>query len=251
MTPAARERSQIRLPMLCISAAAWMTLAANGTSSALHSHNAAMADGMPLSGTSGLLLPDGLSSRVAGWALMLVAMMAPLLIAPVRHVRDSSFARRRARVITLFVAGYGAVWMAAGFTLLELERAGKLITRGAPSLGWLLFGVAIVWQFSPFKQRCLNRGHAHPELAAFGLAADYAAWRFGLTHALWCAGSCWALMLLPLAFGSGHLIVMFAVTLWLLAERLERPEPPRWRWRGPATAFKLALAQAPVLLGSK
>jgi predicted metal-binding membrane protein len=95
---------------------------------------------------------------------------------------------------------------------------------------------------SPVKQRCLNRLHAHPPLAAFGTAADLAALRFGSTHALWCVGSCWALMLLPLLIGYGHLGVMCAVALWLAAERLDDPQPLRWRLRGPGKVVRLVVA---------
>ncbi len=40
-----------------------------------------------------------------GSALMVAAMMLPLIIAPLRHVRDRSFARQRRRATILFAAG--------------------------------------------------------------------------------------------------------------------------------------------------
>ena len=69
---------------------------------------------------------------------------------------------------------------------------------------------------------------------------------FGITHAVWCVGSCWALMLLPLLVSHGHIAVMAAVALWLAAERLDRPRTPRWRWRwhGPGKAARIVIAQA-------
>lgn len=51
---------------------------------------------------------------------MLVAMMSPPLIAPVRHIFDRSFKRRRVRSVMLFVVGYGAIWMPAGGVLLAV-----------------------------------------------------------------------------------------------------------------------------------
>jgi predicted metal-binding membrane protein len=115
-----------------------------------------------------------------------------------------------------------------------------------PALAFSL--VAFVWQCSPLKQRCLNRGHAHPELAAFGVTADFDALRFGITHGVWCAGSCWALMLWPELFPVGHVTAMAVVTLWLLAERLDRPTPPRWRLRTTSKALRLVIAQTRTLL---
>ena len=141
-----------------------------------------------------------LRSLAVGWALMLTAMMVPLLVAPVRHVRDRSFAWRRARAIALFVAGYGAMWMTAGALLLSLALAVGSIGYESSLVAALMAGVALVWQCSPAKQRCLNRGRAHPALAAAGRAADIDVLRFGVTHGCWCIGSCWALMMLSSSF---------------------------------------------------
>lgn len=182
-------------------------------------------------------------SIAAGWALMVAAMMTPLLTSPVRHVHQRSFARRRARAVVLFVTGYGAVWMAAGAVLLALALTVRLVSVEPALPLALAAAVAAVWQCSPLKQRCLNRCHAQADLAAFGAAADRDALTFGLAHGAWCVGACWALMLLPLLLSSGHGAAMAAVALWLLAERLETPMPAGWRLRAPVTAVRLALAQ--------
>src|SRR5215471_4379204 len=63
------------------------------------------------------LLLNSPGQLALGWALMVVAMMLPLAIAPIWHVRERSFARRRGRSTALFVAGFVAVWLAAGFIL--------------------------------------------------------------------------------------------------------------------------------------
>ena len=138
--------------------------------------------------------------------------------------------------------------VAAGGVLLAIELAVKLLAAQSylPVGGVVL--IASVWQVSPIKQRCLNRCHAHTELAAFGAAADLDALRFGLAHGVWCVGSCWALMLLPLVVSGGHIAVMAGVSLWLAAERLERPMPPRWEWRGPNKAARILVAQAQMRL---
>jgi predicted metal-binding membrane protein len=209
---------------------------------------AMLESGTPPASLDLLLAHNSPASLAVGWALMLAAMMTPVLIAPVRHIRDRSFAHRRARAIALFVAGYAAVWMAAGVMLLALAQAVRLVAPESFVPLALVTTIALIWQFSPFKQRCLNRGHAHPELAAFGRAADIDALRFGWTHGVWCVGSCWALMLLPLLVSRGHVAAMAAVTLWLFAERLDRPMPPCWRLRGPGKAARIAVAQARMRL---
>lgn len=249
MTPAARERARVRTPMLFVSAAAWtlLVLQPGGMAISAHHHHSLAMPGMTSSPhlLSALNPPAPL---MTGWALMLAAMMAPLLTAPVRHLRDRSFARRRARAIALFAAGYTTIWMLGGFVLLSVALALRQIAPASALPLMLAAAIALVWQFSPFKQRCLNRCHAHPELAAFGLAADLDAFRFGLTHGLWCVGSCWALMLLPLVVARSHLLAMAAVTLWLFAERLDQPMPPTWRCRGPNTAARAVIAQTRLRL---
>jgi len=195
-----------------------------------------------------LLAMNPPAALAASWLLMLVAMMAPVLIPHVRHIRQRSFRRRRARSTTLFVAGYGAIWMAAGAVVLAMDLALKLYRPQSylPAAVVLLF--AVVWQFSPFKQRCLNRCHANTELAAFGPAADLDALRFGLRHGIWCAASCWALMLFPMLLPRGHVVAMAAVAVLIFSERLERPMPPAWRWRGLGALTRIAIAQARIRL---
>jgi predicted metal-binding membrane protein len=186
------------------------------------------------------LQPGGPAS---GWMLMVAAMMSPMLIAPVRYVRDRSLARRRPRAVALFVAGYGTTWAAAGAVLLATVLGAQQLAAPAPLGAASALLVAVIWESSPAKQRCLNRSHAHPALRAFGAAADLDALRFGITHAAWCVGSCWAVMLLPPSAPSGHLAVMAAVTAWLVAERIEGPAPARWTLRRPAKAARLLVAQ--------
>ena len=223
-TAAARARMRVRVPLLAASAAAWLVLAAgSGSPHGMHSAQ----------GTAG--------STAAEAATMLVAMMAPLLAAPLGHVLAQSLARRRRRAVALFLLAYALPWVAAAVVLLAL--AGWLAAsqpRWALPLAVL---AAALFQASPLKQRCLNRGHRHPALAAFGAPADLAVVRFGGSHAAWCIGSCSAFMLAPMLVTHGHLAVMAGVTLWLSGERLEEPAKPGWGWRGPAKLARFALSK--------
>jgi predicted metal-binding membrane protein len=190
-----------------------------------------------------LVSPAQLAS---GSALMIAAMMLPLIIAPLRHVRDRSFARQRTRATILFAAGYAVMWMIAAVVLQLIAVAARW---AAPLLCFgLAVATAILWQVSPTKQWCLNRCHRRPHLAAFGAAADRDAFDFGLTNGASCVGSCWALMLLTLLTGQGHILAMIAVTLFVFAERLESPARLKWRWRVPSRALRIAVAQARMRL---
>ncbi len=245
-----REIARVRNPVLLLSAAAWIWLLADPGGLTGQAHCAALASGSlpPAAALPMLLAMYPPASLAAGWGLMLVAMMSPALILPISHVRLSSFKRRRARAIVLFAAGYGAVWMAVGGVLM----AGVLAARGLAPGSYLpaasVILLAIVWQFSPVKQRCLNRCHAHGELAAFGAAADLDALRFGASHGAWCAGSCWALMLFPMLLPQGHVAAMAVVTVLTVSERLEYPRPPSWRWRGLGKARRIVVAQTRIRL---
>jgi predicted metal-binding membrane protein len=185
-----------------------------------------------------LIAPAHLASSSA---LMVAAMMLPLTVKPLRHLRDRSFASRRARAMSLFIAGYMAAGMAAGVALHALALAARSAEAAPPCLGFAVV-IAVLWQASPAKQWCLNRCHRRPQLAAFGAAADCDALAFGLRNGASCAGACWALMWLSLMVERGHLPAMFAVTLFVLAERLENPAPLAWRWRGPGKALRIAMA---------
>jgi predicted metal-binding membrane protein len=209
--------------------------------------------------SAGLRMPPSESFDFAqlasGWLLML-AVMAPLLVGPLRHIRERSFAHRRARAMVLFVIGYAAVWMIAGMGLQVLALAAiALATQLVASDRLLCLALSILvsmlWQVSPAKQWFLNRCHRRPQLAAFGAPADRAVFDFGLTHGAACVGACWALMLLPLFAGPGHVLMMFAVVLFAIAERLENAAPLAWRWRGPGKALRIIAAQACMLLAPR
>jgi predicted metal-binding membrane protein len=176
------------------------------------------------------------AALVAGWALMVAAMMPPLIVRPLLHVRAQSLARRRTRAVLLFGAGYGSVWLAAG---LVLQPLAWMLASLAPSAPW--FGVAaaallaLLWQVSPAKQVCLNGCHRQPALAAFGLTADLDTLGFGVGHALWCVGTCGPLMLLAESVhtSTGLLVAMPVAAVFVLAERFEPPGPFVWRLRLP------------------
>jgi predicted metal-binding membrane protein len=177
----------------------------------------------------------GSELALPNWILMLVAMMAPMLAPSLYHIILSSFARRQMRSIALFVAGYGVIWIAMGIIMLAAATPLFSLPRFLPAIAVGL--IALVWQASPFKQRCLNRCHRHRQLAAFGLAADRDVLSMGLEHGFWCVGSCWAMMLFPILLPEGHFVAMAAVSVLMFCERLDRPRTPSWRLRGFGSAF--------------
>ena len=244
----AGQRARIATPILLLSAVTWMMLLANAGGVITVAHCPVTDSGISPASFQMLLAMNPPSSLTAGWVLMVIAMMSPTLIAPIQHITERSFKRRSVRSVTLFVIGYAAIWTAAGAVLLAATLLLNLIAPRSylPALGFGIF--ALVWQCSPIKQRCLNRLHNHSELAAFGIAADLDALRFGITHGIWCFGSCWALMLLPMLLFEEHLIAMAVVTFVIVSERLEQPRPLIWRPRLRGKLMRILIAQTRIRL---
>lgn len=246
--------------MLAVTAIAWAAVfAIHAIPSTAARH---VMPGMPMGhDMAGMVMPPGMAmppgmsmdrhaaafpgsalALLAFWPLMLVAMMTPLLLPALRHVYTRSLPTRRWRAMTLLAAVYLGIWWAAGVLLQAVAAAMQAVLPGGTAIAFGLV-IAVVWQLSPVKQRCLNRLCAHPPLAAFGRAADLAVLRFGCVHTLWCVGSCWVLMLLPLLAGGWHLIMMAMVTVWIWAEPFDTPTMPSWRLRLPIRAARIIAAR--------
>ena len=239
-----REFGRLRNRVLLVCAVAWVCLFVGMQfSTGMESYVSASESHSHHASSSGVFQMNPSASWAINWFLMLVAMMAPTLIIPLWYIRVRSFARRRLRSSALFVFGYAAVWMTVGALVLAADTGLKLLHGQSFWSAATLAMIALVWQTSPAKQRCLNRCHTHRSFAAFGASADVDALRFGVSHGVWCVGSCWALMLFPMLLPLGHVAAMAAVSILVFSERLERPTPPGWRFRGLGKATRIVLAQ--------
>jgi predicted metal-binding membrane protein len=228
VTPEARLRRGVRTPVLVVTLLSWVAVALV--------HESSMGAHGP--GTS-----RSLGAALVASVLMTVAMMAPLTIPAIRHVRARGLPRRRRRATVLLTVVHGLVWLAGGLVLLVAAATLQDLLGHGPAIV-IGLGLAAAWQFSPAKQRCLNRHHAEPPLAAFGRKADRDVLRFAATHAGWCLGACWALMLVPLLFDRWHVAVMLLASGWMWAELLERPKAPSWQLRLPVKAARIVAAAA-------
>jgi len=229
------DRVRIRNAVVAVTALAWALLWMQSVQSPGISHSHMHHQTMGQSAVS--------ASAAVSWLLMLTAMMAPTLIAPIQLVRGNGLARLRTRSTLLFLAGYTAVWMLAGalvlFLVAVLDRFGfqQYVTTGA------VFLIALIWQCSPAKQVCLNRCHTFRAMAAFGRPADAETLAFGAMQGAWCTGSCWAWMLLPFLVPIGHIWLMVAASILIFCERVDEPGLVRWRWRGLGKASRIAAAR--------
>lgn len=173
----------------------------------------------------------GLVVFVAGWVLMLAAMMLPTTY-PLVSRFSAMVGRRRdgGRLVALLVAGYLSVWVVAGLAARAVdqglhaldERAGFVADRS-----WVLAGAALAvagaYQLTGAKARCLDRCR-DPRAVLFsswhGRNPRAEAFEIGRRHGASCLGCCWALMLVLFGIGAGNLGWMLAAAAAMTAEKV-------------------------------
>jgi len=168
------------------------------------------------------------------WAVMMIAMMLPVLTPMLWRYRQSiSNAVSGQRLDTLTaLAGlaYLLVWVLLGAVLFPLgaglREVGLLlpgISRAVP----LVAGAAVLFagglQFTGWKSRCLSRCR-HPSICCGRVRpreTPGAAWRHGLHLANHCGRCCGNLMVVLLVLGAMDLAAMAFVTAAIAAERFD------------------------------
>ena len=163
---------------------------------------------------------------LAGWTLMVLAMMLPIELPRIRRIeRVSSRLPAESGFLFRYLLGTLAVWLVFGGLLYAGDSALHEIVERSPlldSLSWGFAGAILlsagIYQFTPWKQNCLRagigEGHPHINLAGGG--------RLGWSHGIACLGSCWGLMLVMFAVGRMNLAAMLVVFVLMAAERFER-----------------------------
>ena len=162
------------------------------------------------------------------WQVMTVAMMLPSSMPMVTLVVYAG--RRQARPVAVplaFLAGYAVIWTAFAAGAFLGDTGVHRLVDWWPWLAvhtWLIgavtFFIAGLFQFSPFKERCLDM--CRTPLGFFlhyyrkGVAPS---WQLGLRHGGYCLGCCWALMLVMFGVGVGNLAGMAALTGAMVIEK--------------------------------
>ncbi len=242
------DRFKIGFMIIGTSLAAWLLLLVNPGHIMTMEHCHVSAAGPSAASLKMLLQMNPFSSQLTGWGLMVIAMMLPKLIVPVQAIYLQSLRRYRLICSVWFVLGYLTVWMTAGVFMVGIIIGLNLLMPGSYFPALAVLTIAVVWQFSPVKQKFLNLSHDHYALRAFGWDAYRDSLEFGVKHGLWCVGSGWALMLFPMLLPQGHNLAMIVVTYVMIAEHLEHPAAKVWRIRFPMKLLKYTLARTQMKL---
>jgi predicted metal-binding membrane protein len=206
----------------------------------------AMTGGMPMPGgwtmgmawmpMPGQTWPRAGAMFTAMWLSMMVAMMLPsslpmlLLYRRVVVFRGEPYADL---LVWLMASGYFLVWTLFGVTA---YAAGATIARAA--MQWRIAselvpmgaGVALIasgiYQLTPWKSACLKHCRNPLEIVARDL---HPGWRgavaLGVHHGLFCAGCCWALMVMQLVMGVMNLAAMAVIATVIALEKLTARGP--------------------------
>ena len=192
------------------------------------------------------------------WAGMMVAMMLPSATPMILTFAAVSRNRRRQErpyvPVTIFVAGYVAIWTAfsvvAALAQWFLHRAALLSPAMASTSAWLgglLLLAAGIFQFTPLKHACLTQCRAPFDfIMTRWREGAGGAFRMGVEHGLFCAGCCWALMSLLFVAGVMNVLWIAALSLIVGLEKLL----PRGFWLSCATGVILTGWGAWLIVGS-
>ncbi len=165
---------------------------------------------------------------LAGWQVMMIAMMLPALLPLVAQI-DSSRPDivSRWKLQATFLGSYALVW-----TLFAIS-----VFIGDSAIHWLvshwfwlsshvwLIGTSILllaglFQWSPYKKTALSSCSA-TDLTFLRSSRTLlcTAWRLGIRYGRACFGSCWVLMLAMIAMGMKSLFIMTVGSVIILAEK--------------------------------
>jgi predicted metal-binding membrane protein len=178
--------------------------------------------------------PGALGFFVSTWVVMMAAMMLPAVTPMVLAYREIQNEQRghganaNAGNAALLLAGYLAVWAAAGLLGYALLEAGRSLDGGL--FAWNRAGrfaaagvlvAAALYQLTPSKMACLSRCRGRRAFLRQGWRDGRdGAVRIGMEHGAWCMGCCWALMAALFALGAMSVGWMALISVLVAAERL-------------------------------
>jgi predicted metal-binding membrane protein len=170
---------------------------------------------------------------IAGWTLMIVAMMLPTTLPLVALFHSFVRSRaKRARLTSALVTGYLWIWTLFG---LVVYAGSHLVLGLIDEIAWLeanawiigagVLAAAGVYQFSALKHKCLEKCRSPLSFIMehwHGEREKQDAFHLGIRHGVFCIGCCWSLMLLMFLVSTGSLTWMLALASVMAVEKNAR-----------------------------
>jgi predicted metal-binding membrane protein len=225
--------------LLLIAAAAWVSV----VRSSLQGDDMMMTMPMPATPADGLAF-------VASWGVMMTAMMLPSALPMISLYgatrRGSAGEGTHGVPVALFVLVYLSVWAASGVPVYVAHTF--LMTLVGSAFAYAIAVILLAagaFQLSPLKQMCL-RACRSPLAFLLGhwRAGRRGSLALGWSHAVYCLGCCWALMVVLVAAGAMGLRWVLLITAVVAAEKLL----PGGEWFARAAGGALLLLGATVAL---
>jgi predicted metal-binding membrane protein len=168
------------------------------------------------------------------WAVMMVGMMtpsaAPMILIYARVGRQAAGQGKPFAPAGWFAGGYLLAWIvfsaAAAAAQWGLDRAALLdptMRSNSRLLGGVMLFAAGIYQWLPFKDRCLTQCRAPLSFIQShgGFKRDAAgSLVLGARHGAYCVGCCWVLMSLLFVFGVMNVLWIAALAIFVLAEKV-------------------------------
>jgi predicted metal-binding membrane protein len=185
---------------------------------------------------------DGFTNIFFSSALMVLAMMSPMVAPQARHIWRSSLSSKRLQASLVFVCGYLTMWTVAAI-LLEMAVAYARQILGDTTAFTSTVAFALAWQGTRLRAILLSHSHKKPSLRIFGCAAVRGWVESSIRASVMCLGTCAPAMTVCLAPTGAHWPLMVLVTVLLLAERFGPVRRPRTSpgWVGAAIASAIVL----------
>lgn len=190
---------------------------------------------------------EALGPFLAGWTVMMAAMMLPSALPMIRLFRlVAADAPRPGARTAIFVGGYLLVWAAVGLPVwllgLAVDGFVAMELRAPLVAGTLL--LAGLYQLTPLKAVCLRACRTPMDfLLTHWYAGAAGALRLGVAHGWYCVGCCWALMALFVFVGAMDLVWAAAIAAVVFIEKVLPRGPALGRGMGVAL-----LAAAAVII---
>ena len=225
--------------LLLIAAAAWVSV----VRSSLQGDDMMMT--MPMPAT----VADGFAFAVS-WGVMMTAMMLPSALPMISLYgatqRRAAGGASKGVPVAGFTAVYLLLWAASGIPVYLAHTFLMMLTGSAFAYGVALILLAAgAFQLSPLKQVCLRTCRSPLGfLLGHWRAGRRGSLALGWSHAVYCLGCCWALMLVLVAAGAMGLRWVLLITAVVAAEKLL----PGGEWFARAAGGALLLLGVTVAL---